>query len=117
MKTLVATAVALLAANAAWAATSPPSRVQVSAQEYSFGLSRQTVRAGSAVVELVNLGEDPHDLRLQRVGAKHVAGSPLVEPGDRVDLALKLAPGRYRLWCSVANHAALGMRATLVVAR
>ncbi len=69
------------------------------------------------MIELANFGMDPHDLRLQRVGAKHIAGLGEVAPGTRADLDLKLAPGRYLLWCSIANHRALGMRATLVVTR
>jgi uncharacterized cupredoxin-like copper-binding protein len=28
---------------------------------------------------------------------------------------VKLLPGRYRLYCGVANHRTLGMQATLVV--
>jgi len=92
-------------------------RVQVVAKEYSFALSRTHVQAGRAVIELANFGQDPHDLRLQRVGARHIAGLGVVAPGTQADLSLKLAPGRYLLWCSVANHRALGMRATLVVSR
>ena len=92
-----------------------PSRVQVVAKEFSFGLSRVTVKPGPAVIELANFGQDPHDLRLQRVGSRHIAGLGVVAPGARAELSLKLARGRYLLWCSVANHRKLGMRATLVV--
>ncbi len=107
--------VVVLALAGAVAATRPPARAQVSAEEYSFGLSRTTLKAGPAIVELVNFGEDPHDLRLQRVGARHIAGTPVVQRGEHYDLKLKLAPGRYVLWCSVADHRARGMHATLVV--
>lgn len=93
------------------------SRTQVVATEYSFALSRTHVKAGHAMIELANFGQDQHDLRLQRVGSHHVAGLGIVDPGARADLNLKLAPGRYLIWCSVANHRALGMRATLVVTR
>jgi plastocyanin len=92
-----------------------PARMQVVAREFSFGLSRTTLKAGPAVIELANFGEDPHDLRLQRAGARHIAGMRVVAPGERGELSLKLARGRYSLWCSVANHRKLGMRATLVV--
>jgi plastocyanin len=94
-----------------------PARVQVVAREYSFSLSRLQVHAGVAVIELANFGQDPHDLRVQRIGAKHVAGLGVVTPGKRGELTVKLAPGRYSFWCSVANHRQLGMRTTLVVAR
>jgi uncharacterized cupredoxin-like copper-binding protein len=36
-------------------------------------------------------------------------------PGRLADLTLTLASGRYSLWCSIANHRQLGMRATLLV--
>ena len=94
-----------------------PGRMQVVAKEYSFALSRTHLKAGHAVIELANFGQDQHDLRLQRVGVRHIAGLGIVDPGARADLNLKLAPGRYLVWCSVANHRALGMRATLVVSR
>jgi plastocyanin len=99
------------------ASTPAPAQMQVVAREYSFTLSRLHVQAGRAVIELANFGQDPHDLRLQRRGARHVAGLGVVAPGRRADLTLKLAPGRYSLWCSVANHRQLGMRATLVVTK
>ncbi len=92
-------------------------RTQVVATEYSFALSRTHVKAGHAVIELANFGQDQHDLRLQRIGSRHIAGLGIVDPGTRADLSLNLAPGRYLVWCSVANHRALGMRATLVVTR
>jgi uncharacterized cupredoxin-like copper-binding protein len=39
-----------------------------------------------------------------------------VQPGEHADLSFRrLAAGRYGLWCGVATHRALGMRATLVV--
>jgi plastocyanin len=94
-----------------------PARVQVSAQEFSFALSRPSIKAGPAIVELANFGEDPHDLRMQRIGGKRVYATPIVQPGEQYDLVAKLLPGKYRLWCSVANHRALGMRAVLVVRR
>lgn len=75
------------------------------------------LRAGPAILELANFGEDPHDLRLQRVGGRHIWGTPVAQPGEQHDLVATLPPGRYVLWCSVADHRARGMRATLVVRR
>ncbi len=92
-----------------------PARVQVSAKEFSYTLSRLHVKPGEATIELVNYGQDPHDLRIQRVGAKHIAGTPVVAPGGVADLTLTLHKGRYLFWCSLANHRQLGMHATLVV--
>jgi plastocyanin len=96
-------------------ATVTPARVQVSAKEFFFALSRHTVVAGPAIVELVNFGEDPHDLRMQRIGGGRLWKTKLIYPGAYYDLEATLVPGRYRLWCSVANHRQLGMQAVLTV--
>jgi hypothetical protein len=93
----------------------PPARVQVVAEEFRYALSRQAIKAGWAIIELRNQGEDAHDLRMQRVGGKRVYVWPLAQPGDTVDREYKLLPGTYRLTCAVANHSRLGMVATLRV--
>ena len=110
-----AAAVAILVAPTAAALAPPPARLQVSAKEFFFSLSRHKVVAGPAIVELVNFGEDPHDLRLERLGGGRLWKTPLVYPGAYYDLNATLVPGRYRLWCSVANHRQLGMTALLTV--
>lgn len=92
-----------------------PTRVQVVAMEFYYVLSRHTVRAGPAIVQLVDFGQDPHDLRMERVGGDRVYGTPIIQPGQIYDLKIDLLPGTYTLWCSVANHRALGMEATLAV--
>jgi hypothetical protein len=109
----------LLAAVALVAGPAPaavaPARVQVGAKEFFFSLSRHELVAGPAIVELVDFGEDPHDLRLQRIGGGRVWKTPIVFPGAYHDLGVTLVPGRYRLWCGVANHRRLGMQAVLTV--
>ncbi len=107
----------LVAAALVHASSPPPARVQLVAREFSFTLSRLHVHAGTAVIELDNFGQDPHDLRVQRIGARHIAGLGVVSPGQRGDLTVRLAPGRYSFWCSIANHRKLGMQTTLVVTR
>jgi plastocyanin len=97
------------------AAPPPPTRVQVVAQEFRYSLSRQTIKAGWAIIELRNMGEDAHDLRLQRIGGKRVYLWPLAQSGQTVDREVKLLRGTYRLTCAVADHAELGMVATLRV--
>ena len=111
----VAVAAAVVLAPPAGALAPAPARVQVSAKEFLFALSRRTVVAGPAIVELVNFGEDPHDLRMERVGGGRLWKTPLVYPGAYYDLDAKLVPGRYRLWCSIGNHRRLGMEAVLTV--
>jgi plastocyanin len=110
-----AAVVVLLAGSAS--ATVAPARVQVSAKEFFYSLSRRTVVAGPAIVELVNFGQDPHDLRMERIGGGRLWKTPLVFPGAYFDLNATLVPGRYRLWCSIANHRQLGMQAVLTVVK
>jgi hypothetical protein len=95
----------------------PPARVQVVAQEFSLALSRRTIKAGTAIIELANFGEDAHDLRLQRIGGTKIWGWPIAQSGDVEDRTVRLPAGRYQLWCSLANHRALGMTATLTVVK
>jgi len=97
------------------AAPPPPARVQVVAKEFGFALSRQTIVAGWAIIELRNAGEDAHDLELRRVGGTHLYTWPLTQPGGVVDREIKLGPGTYRLFCGVPGHRRLGMTATLRV--
>jgi hypothetical protein len=112
---LVATAVAALAA-AMPATAAAPGRLQVTALEFEYRLSRPQLRAGRwSIIELVNLGQDEHDLRLRRIGGTRTYGIKKVLPGQRRYLAAKLRVGRYNLWCSIADHKARGMRAQLKV--
>jgi hypothetical protein len=108
---LIATALALVTLAAA------PARVQVGADEFRYALSRPSIKAGPAIVQLANFGEDEHDLRLQRLGGTRVYRVATVRPGRVGELEARFLPGRFRLWCSLADHRARGMRATLLVTR
>lgn len=92
-----------------------PTRIQVTAKEYYYILSSRTVKAGPAVIQFVNYGEDPHDMRVERLGGTKIYGTPIMQSGGIYNLSLKLVPGKYELWCSIANHRALGMEAVLIV--
>ena len=99
------------------AAPRPPARIQVTADEFRLTLSRGSIAGGPAVIELLNLGEDDHDLALRRMakGGARTLRLPVITPGSLGELEARLWPGCYRLWCSVADHRARGMQATLVV--
>jgi hypothetical protein len=94
-----------------------PSRLMVQADEYSLVLSRQTLVRGPTLIQLVNRGEDPHDLRLKRIGGSRVVSLRETPSGGLLERQVRLVTGRYRLWCSLPGHAALGMRAQLRVHR
>jgi plastocyanin len=115
---VAAAAVAGLVALPAGAAPDGLSFVQVVEKEFTLTLSRPSVRTGSVSVELVNFGMDNHDLVIKSVkaGSKPIRFKQLA-PRGRTERTLRVTPGRYSLWCSVSNHRARGMRATLVVTK
>ena len=83
--------------------------------EFRLTLSRPSIRRGPAIIELVNYGEDDHDLALRRVGGTRTYRIALVHPGKTGELDARLRAGRYAVWCTLADHRARGMRATLLV--
>lgn len=96
----------------------PPSlsHLQVPEREFSLSLSHPTLPAGRAVIEAVDFGEDPHNLQIERVGSSEAPVSfPIVGPGARTSQTVDLQAGTYRLYCSLGDHDALGMHATLTV--
>ncbi len=107
-------AVLLLASGTAAAY---PTRMQAVADEFTLMLSRTSVPNKRVKIELANFGEDPHDLRLRRFHGTRTFKIGETLPGEQTTKTFRLAPGRYRLWCSIADHRELGMRATLRVRR
>ena len=96
--------------------TELPSFVSVAAREFSLTLSRPLVGAGSVRVELRNNGEDPHNLVVSPEGTHTpLATFSELDPGLYERRTVTLAPGRYRLWCSLEFHEGLGMSVTLRV--
>lgn len=116
-RALVAACAALALPAAAPAEARAPARLMVQADEYSLVLSRQAVLRGPALIQLVNRGEDPHDLRLRRRGGAHAISISETRAGAIATAKVRLRAGRYRLWCSLAGHRARGMRAALRVTR
>jgi hypothetical protein len=101
---------------AAPATAAAPARLLVGATEFHLTLSRAAIKSGPAIIQLANYGEDDHNLRLKRIGGTRVYKIATVSPGADVgELETKLAAGKYKLWCSLADHAARGMRVTLTV--
>jgi hypothetical protein len=99
------------------AATASRSHLQVTEVEYRLLLSRGVVRAGPLDLEALDRGMDPHDLHLRPTGSGAQTAVPELTPGGRWDGVVNLKPGTYYLWCSLPEHARLGMHATLRVVR
>ncbi len=93
-----------------------PARLLVEATEFRFTLSRTSVKAGPAIIQLAIRGEDPHDLRVVARGkARASAVVPETLPGGVAEWRGKLTRGKWTLYCSLEGHKAAGMRATLTV--
>jgi plastocyanin len=86
---------------------------------YSARLSRATVTAGAVVVQLINQGEDDHNLRVVPVDhAGATVDVPLTGPGQNTTRTLTLTAGTYRVFCTLTtpvDHETAGMNATLQV--
>lgn len=97
-----------------------PARMLVYAQEWSLWPSRTVLPAGATIVQLVNRGQDPHDLRIRRLGARgrmtgRAQALPTTASGALTEGRWRLSPGRYELYCALPGHLRAGMHATLSV--
>lgn len=100
------------------AAPAPVTSVGIGEREFSVAVYRPRVRPGRLKLNVRNLGEDVHDLVVRRAGRRVGALATVVKPGGTATLRLTLRrTGRYQLVCTVADHEARGMKATLIVSR
>jgi hypothetical protein len=106
---------ALLATAVTLNAPAPPAHVLVYADEFGFNLSRAVVPAGQVILQLKNIGEDDHDLRIVGPNGTPRAATGTVRPGGLAQFRVRLPQGRYTYACTVADHADRGMAGTLVV--
>ena len=95
--------------------------VPVEGTEYAFKPGTITVRAatgspGNVPVrfELRNEGSLPHDIHVRR-GDEELGGSEAIGGGDTASATVELAPGDYEIYCSIGDHAELGMKGGLKV--
>jgi plastocyanin len=86
------------------------------AEPWSYTLSRPEVPAGELIVELNNMGEDPHDLNLRLQGSEDAPLQVPITPSlQQTSRRFTLPAGTYRLWCDLDEHDERGMNAILVV--
>jgi hypothetical protein len=104
-----------LAAPPPIVAPAPPARILVFGDEFRFTTSRRAVPAGPVLLQLKNIGEDEHDLRVLGPRGAARAETGIVAPGGLGRFRVRLSRGRYTVLCTVADHAARGMRGALVV--
>ncbi|HWH94897.1 MAG TPA: hypothetical protein VNT03_13640, partial [Baekduia sp.] len=92
-------------------------RLQVTSREFTLTLSRPAIAAGPLTLELVNRGEDPHDLHVRPAagGADVLAIDDTDGFGGLGSVDGTLAAASYTLYCALPGHEAAGMHATLLV--
>lgn len=98
--------------------TSTNTTVGVSEREYRISVYRRTVPPGTVRFNVTNFGEDAHDLTVETKRGTVLAASDEIRSERRATVKVRLTrPGTYRLVCMRLDHAARGMRATVVVRR
>jgi uncharacterized cupredoxin-like copper-binding protein len=84
--------------------------VSVMENEFSMKLSKSALKKGTVTFTVMNHGQLPHDFKV--AGKK----SAVIAPGATGKLTVKFAKaGRYAFTCTVAGHAASGMKGSLTV--
>jgi hypothetical protein len=119
---LAAAGIALAAGTAASAGTvivptagaARTTAVGVSEREYRIVAFRSRARRGVVNFNVTNRGEDTHDFAVFRSGTR-LGTTGDVRAGRRATLSVSLRPGRYRLLCTLTDHARKGMRANFTV--
>jgi len=95
-----------------------PTSLSVDMKEWAVTPSKRTVAAGAVLLQVYNRGMDDHDLTV--IGADGKRYVVVLGPGAQGELTPTLAPGDYKLYCSLfegtpSSHEALGMKAVLQV--
>ena len=88
--------------------------VAVTLDEFLISPQDIDVPAGRVTVTVVNRGRLRHSFRLWGADGEPVAVKSLF-PGGTATRTATLAPGEYRMVCTIMNHAELGMTGRLIV--
>jgi hypothetical protein len=98
--------------------------VRIALDEYRIIPQNISARPGRLKIDVRNVGRLTHNLAIQRP-PRHVGDKPEDVPGGRVQsmqpgevaapIKVTLAPGTYRLVCTIANHDDLGQYGKLVI--
>jgi uncharacterized cupredoxin-like copper-binding protein len=90
--------------------------------EYRVLPRRMTVRAGTVRIVGRNTGRLTHNVAVVRFKRplgdeqeRQYGRTPTAHPGARVEMTVRLRPGKYRLVCTIANHDNLGQYGELKV--
>jgi uncharacterized cupredoxin-like copper-binding protein len=95
--------------------------LEVTLDEYRITPTKVVAPAGELRIVARNDGRLNHNLRVEipreSPGKRErtIGGTPTARPGTTVSGTVRLAPGTYRLACTIANHDDLGMWGELEV--
>jgi hypothetical protein len=104
-----------------------PNALGVSAYDqggYRYELSHPSVHsgihAGQLTLQLINAGEDPHSMDMQKIGEGGPEGEiieiPVIKAGGNSEpRSVNVEAGTYRMWCTLGHHAEEGMEAEIEV--
>ena len=85
-------------------------KVNVSASDFKFALSKKTAKRGVVTFKVTNIGAVPHDFQIS--GRK----TRLLNHGESATLRVTfLRKGAYPYICTVPSHAALGMKGVFTI--
>jgi uncharacterized cupredoxin-like copper-binding protein len=108
-------------------------RMTVTLNEYAVISERPSVPAGEVTFDVVNTGEEIHELILfksdqdskalptkgdevdEAQAGEYIGGWEDVQPAQAASGTLVLEPGNYILLCNLTKHYAAGMVSTLIV--
>jgi plastocyanin len=102
-----------------------PNAVSVTANDrttpYGYAPSHKVVKPGELTVQLINKGEDEHNMDMEKVGPGNAPEGPIVvavsatSNGNSKPTTVDVEPGTYRMWCTLPGHAEKGMETTITV--
>ena len=85
---------------------------------YALDANERTLAAGTIHFNIYNYDQDPHTLAVADANGTQLTSAvavPAGQPDTPVTLTVTLPPGTYTLFCTLPQHAALGMKTTIVV--
>ena len=89
--------------------------VQITLREWAIVPNNLGIPPGEVEVTVVNEGDQPHNLTILQ-GETEIARTPdFTKTEGPKTLDLDLAPGTYRMICSIPGHPEAGMTGTLTV--
>lgn len=102
--------------------TVPDATVHVRIDEFRLRPQKIQVRGPKVTLVLTDDGRLTHNLKVFSETQFDDTGKPILlggtstaHPGETVTGSIRLAPGRYRLACTIANHDDLGEHGILIV--